>query len=71
MSFYRGVHLIEVSVKRELTVHVDVHLEVTGAIIILVITLKPYEHIEIKENPEMLMVHYNIIILLTTAFSQL
>ena len=24
-----------------------------------VITLKPYEHIEIKENPEMLIVHYN------------
>lgn len=26
---------------------------------LFVITFKPYEHIEIRENPEMLMVHYN------------
>lgn len=38
---------------------------------LFVITLKPYEHIEIRENREKLMVHHNIIILLTTAFSQL
>ena len=38
---------------------------------LFVITLKPYEHIEIRGNREKLMVHHNIIILLTTAFSQL
>ena len=38
---------------------------------LFVITLKPYEHIVIRGNREKLMVHHNIIILLTTAFSQL